>query len=125
MPSALSFLSLYQDLPPAADRDAAATGLARWREAAAETPDQPLAAAMRSFTAEPDGRRILQSIFGGSPYLAQCCLAEPGFLLRLVEEGHDATFAELIRRLNHEVAHLRERPALMAALRREKRRARR
>jgi len=123
MPSALSFLSLYQDLPPAADRDAAATGLARWREAAAETPDQPLAAAMRSFTAEPDGRRILQSIFGGSPYLTQCCLAEPGFLLRLVEEGHDATFAELIRRLNHEVAHLRERPALMAALRREKRRA--
>ena len=123
MPSALSFLSLYQDLPPAADRDAAATGLARWREAAAETPDQPLAAAMRSFTAEPDGRRILQSIFGGSPYLTQCCLAEPGFLLRLVEEGHDATFAELIRRLNHEVAHVRERPALMAALRREKRRA--
>ena len=123
MPSALSLLSLYRDLPPPADEEAATTGLERWRETARETRDGSLAAAMRGFAAEPEGRRILASIFGGSPYLTQCCLAEPGFLLRLVEQGHDATFAELIGRLNSEVANLRERAALMAALRREKRRA--
>ncbi len=123
MSSALSSLSLYRDLPPPADDEAAEIGLARWREAADEAQDRLLAAAMLGLAAEPAGRRILASIFGGSPYLTQCCLAEPGFLLRLVEQGHDPSFAELIGRLNHEVADLRETAALMAALRVEKRRA--
>ncbi len=123
MSNALSSLSLYQDLPPPADDEAAATGLARWREAADEAPDGKLGAAMRDLAATPEGRRTLASIFGGSPYLTQICLAEPGFLLQLIEQGHDRTFAELIRRLNHEVVNLSERAALMAALRVEKRRA--
>jgi [glutamine synthetase] adenylyltransferase / [glutamine synthetase]-adenylyl-L-tyrosine phosphorylase len=123
MSSALSSLSLYQDLPPPAEADAAAIGLARWREAAGEATEPGLAAAMRDLDAAPEGRRILASIFGNSPFLTQCCLAEPSFLLRLIARGHDATFAELIGRLNHEVAGLDDRAALMAALRREKRRA--
>lgn len=123
MSSALSSLSLYQDLPPDADGKAAEGGLARWFETAEAAPDPHLAAAMRALAADEAGLKLLASIFGNSPYLTQTCLREPAFLVRLIERGHDATFAELLHRLNHELDPATSRPALMDALRIEKRRA--
>ncbi len=123
MTNALSSLSLYQDLPAPSDAKAAEIGLARWLDAAQESKDSGLAAAMRDLVAAKPGLRLIHSLFGNSPYLTQSCLTEPGFVLRLVEHGHDATFAEILHRLNHDLALVTDRAALTAALRVEKRRA--
>jgi [glutamine synthetase] adenylyltransferase / [glutamine synthetase]-adenylyl-L-tyrosine phosphorylase len=122
MSTALSSLSLYQDLPPPAHGKAVEGGLSQWRGAADEAP-APIAAQMRALVSDPAGNRLLASIFGNSPYLTQSCLREPAFLVRLVEHGHDATFAELMHRLNRELDPGMPRPELMTALRIEKRRA--
>ena len=123
MPSALSFLSRYRSLPPPADGKAAEVGLANWRETADSVRDPTLAAAMRDLAAIEPGIKLLQSIFGNSPYLGQCCLKEPAYLISLLEQGHDASFAALMEHLNRELDTGMARPALMDALRIAKRRA--
>jgi glutamate-ammonia-ligase adenylyltransferase len=123
MSSALSSLSLYQNLPPPADGKAAEIGRAHWREAAAAAQDPQLAAAMRDLATNEAGIKLLQSIVGNSPYLTQSCLREPAFLVELAEHGHDVAFAALMHRLDRELGPAMPRAALMDALRREKRRA--
>jgi [glutamine synthetase] adenylyltransferase / [glutamine synthetase]-adenylyl-L-tyrosine phosphorylase len=122
MPAPFPSLPLYQALPPPADESAAAVGLARWGEAADDSPDPALTDAMRALAADTAGARLLSSVFGNSPYLTQSCLKEPGFVIRLAEQGLDATFAEILAALNHELA-TTGRAAVMAALRVAKRRA--
>jgi glutamate-ammonia-ligase adenylyltransferase len=122
----MSFLSpsdTYKILPLAADAAAADIGFARWREAAAEIVEPQLAAFMRDLAADETGKRLLAALFGNSPFLTHCCLREPALLMRLWREGHEATFAELIAGLNHHIAANQDRDALMADLRRTKRRA--
>ena len=114
--------ALYRDLPLPADPAAAAVGFARWREAAHEADDPEVAAFIRDLADDAVGHRLLASLFGNSPFLTQCCLGEPAFLMRLAHRGHAATFAELVAGLNADLAG-RDRPALMAALRVARRRA--
>jgi glutamate-ammonia-ligase adenylyltransferase len=80
------------DLPAPADAAAAAVGFARWQEAADEA-ERGLAGFMRGFAGDAAGRLLLAALFGNSPFLTQCCLAEPAFMRRLVEDGHEAAFA--------------------------------
>jgi [glutamine synthetase] adenylyltransferase / [glutamine synthetase]-adenylyl-L-tyrosine phosphorylase len=116
MPALFSSLSVFESLPPPADAAAASVGLARWREAAADATDTTLAETMRALAADVAGARLLSSVFGNSPYLTQTCLKEPGFVIRLAEQGLDATFAEILDGLNHEVAMSAGRAPVMAAL---------
>ncbi|HYL32862.1 MAG TPA: bifunctional [glutamine synthetase] adenylyltransferase/[glutamine synthetase]-adenylyl-L-tyrosine phosphorylase [Stellaceae bacterium] len=111
----------YDNLPPAADETAAAVGLARWHEAAGDVRDAPLAGFMRDLAADVTGRRLLTTLFGNSPYLAHCCFREPALLARLWRQGVTATFAELISRLNRDLAPTTPHDALAAELRRLKR----
>jgi glutamate-ammonia-ligase adenylyltransferase len=122
MASLLLSPALYRDLPPPADAAAEAVGFARWLEAANETEDAQVAAFIRALAADAVGHRLLASLFGNSPFLTQCCLAEPAFLMRLAHRGHASTFAELVAGLNADLAR-RDRPGLMAALRTARRRA--
>ncbi len=78
---------------------------------------------MRDLAVDPAGRRLLTTLFGNSPYLAQCCFREPALLARLWRQGVADTFAELISRLNRDLAPAMPRDALAAALRRLKREA--
>ncbi|HEY1506535.1 MAG TPA: bifunctional [glutamine synthetase] adenylyltransferase/[glutamine synthetase]-adenylyl-L-tyrosine phosphorylase [Stellaceae bacterium] len=119
----LSSHPVFKALPPPADESLAAVGLARWSEAADDAGDATLAETMRALAANTEGARLLLSLFGNSPYLTQICLKEPGFVVRLAEQGLDATFAEILDGLNHEVAIRSSRDAVMAALRVAKRRA--
>ncbi len=48
---------------------------------------------MRGLAGDAVGRPLLAALFGNSPFLTQCCLAEPAFLRHLVEDGPDAAFA--------------------------------
>jgi glutamate-ammonia-ligase adenylyltransferase len=82
-------------------------GFARWREAADDAADPALARFMRDLAADQGGQALLAALFGNSPFLTQCCLAEPAFVRRLVEDGHDSAFATVM----NEIA-----PAHIAAL---------
>jgi glutamate-ammonia-ligase adenylyltransferase len=108
-------------LPLPGDPEQAQLGLEGWRDAAAELAGGERDAAL-ALAADPDGRRLLETIFGNSPFLARCCLIEPGFLLRLVAEGPDATFAEVENALNSQ-EEAESRGELMRRLRVAKRRA--
>jgi [glutamine synthetase] adenylyltransferase / [glutamine synthetase]-adenylyl-L-tyrosine phosphorylase len=88
------------DFPVPADPAQAMRGVERWREA--DHPDPDLAAFARALIEDPAGKAMLESVFGNSPFLTQCCLREVGFLRSLLEHGADATFAELIDALNRE-----------------------
>jgi glutamate-ammonia-ligase adenylyltransferase len=112
-----------QTLPLPADPEAARVGLARWCEAADDAADRQLAAFIRDMAADAAGSRLLRSLFGNSPFLTYCCLREPAFLMRLVTDGADATFAEVLDRLNHHLRPEGKRSALMADLRVLRRRA--
>jgi [glutamine synthetase] adenylyltransferase / [glutamine synthetase]-adenylyl-L-tyrosine phosphorylase len=87
-------------VPHPADPGLAVLGMARWRDRAAEIDDPEVAAFMGAIADDPAGSRLLASLFGNSPFLTQCCLGEPDFLMRLLHQGHDATFAELVDGLN-------------------------
>ena len=47
----------------------------------------------------PAGRAMLEGVFGGSPFLGACLLAEPAFLRRLWDEGPERCVAELLAAL--------------------------
>src|SRR5262249_47459699 len=70
------------------------------------------------------GRRLLDALFGNSPFLSHCCLHEAQLVRDLLQRGPDATFAELIERLNRhsDSGPGEERAALMAELRIARRR---
>jgi [glutamine synthetase] adenylyltransferase / [glutamine synthetase]-adenylyl-L-tyrosine phosphorylase len=118
-----SLLAAVRDLPAPADAQAEATAFARWRDAAAEAGDPALAAFMLEIAADPAGRALLAALFGNSPFLTQCCLAEPAFVRELVEAGPDRAFARIKAALGAPDLWARERSALMAELRRLRRRA--
>jgi glutamate-ammonia-ligase adenylyltransferase len=118
----LSSPSAYDHLPAPADAAQLRLGLMHWQEAA-ESADPALAVAMRALAAEPAGQRLLASLFGNSPFLTQCCLKEPNFLIRLVQQGPDAIFAELDQWLNQHFHLADDERGLMRDLRLAKRRA--
>jgi [glutamine synthetase] adenylyltransferase / [glutamine synthetase]-adenylyl-L-tyrosine phosphorylase len=112
------------DFPAPADPAQAIRGLERWSEADHHSPD--LVAFARALIEHPPGKALLESVFGNSPFLTQCCLREVGFLRSLLEQGPDATFAELIDALNRQCQDADGAPdteSLMSTLRVAKRRA--
>ncbi len=88
------------EFPAPADPAQAIRGLERWSEADHHSPD--LVAFARSLIEQPRGKALLESVFGNSPFLTQCCLREAAFLHSMLERGPDATFAELLDALNRQ-----------------------
>ncbi|HEV2548209.1 MAG TPA: bifunctional [glutamine synthetase] adenylyltransferase/[glutamine synthetase]-adenylyl-L-tyrosine phosphorylase [Stellaceae bacterium] len=113
----------YEGLPSPADAAQARLGFERWQEAAAETTDAPLAAFMRELAADAAGHRLLAALFGNSPFLTHSALHEPDLLRPIVQQGADATFAEVLAGLNRDLASATpDRASLMRILRIAKRR---
>ena len=78
---------------------------------------------MRDLAADAAGHRLLASLFGNSPFLTHSALREPDLLRRLVQQGAEATFAELLAGLNRDLTAARDdRASLMRFLRIAKRR---
>jgi glutamate-ammonia-ligase adenylyltransferase len=112
--------------PAPADPAQAIRGLERWNEADHPNPD--LGVFARSLIEYPPGKAMLESVFGNSPFLTQCCLREVAFLRSILERGPDATFAELLDALNQQCRDAdgdaaMDTASLMRALRVAKRRA--
>src|SRR6185437_4045562 len=111
-----------ESLPAPGDDGQARLGFARWHEAAGECDDPALGGLMRDLAADATGMRLLAALFGNSPFLTNCCLKEPGFLVEILQRGPDATFAELVGELNRDLASADERAQIMRGLRVAKRR---
>ncbi len=105
--------------PRPASPERAAIGLERWREVAREGEDADFAAALAG---DADGRAMLDSIFGNSPFLTQSLLLDGGTLRPFLAQGPDAVFAEVLREAAGLSAEA-DSGRLMARLRRLRRRA--
>lgn len=111
-------------LPVPADTEAAKRGLADFIEAceaARETASDSAAMAL-DFAAGDDGRRLLEGVFGCSPFLTQSLLREPDWLGRLIAEGPDALAHEIIDTTRTDTATITDEAQIMKALRVAKRR---
>ncbi|MGH6913918.1 MAG: hypothetical protein ACREH3_09455, partial [Geminicoccales bacterium] len=69
-----------ENLPRPASPGAARLGLERWREAAASLEDESVGRFARKFASDPAGQRLLEAVFGNSPFLGRCLLAELPFV---------------------------------------------
>ena len=86
----MTFLPDPNALPKPADSDRLEVGLARWAEGAATNKDRKLAKFMAELPQDPAGGALLGAIFGNSPWLTRCALANPAFFRTIVEDGLDA-----------------------------------
>jgi [glutamine synthetase] adenylyltransferase / [glutamine synthetase]-adenylyl-L-tyrosine phosphorylase len=105
------------ELPQAGDARRLALGSAAWEEALAAAAADPVAARARAWSTTPDGRRLLESIFGNSPFLSGIAIREWGFLTQLVESGGERVFAEIVAALDARDDDAEESAALMRRLR--------
>ncbi len=86
-------------LPRPGDPAQAALGLARWREAAADSGDPALVAFAETAYADPRLRELLDCVFGNSPYLTQCLVRDIAFARSLLTEGPDAVLTPIMQGL--------------------------
>ena len=79
--------------PVAAHPDHAERTIERWTT---NSVDSEYCAAV---SADPAGAKLLHAIAGNSPFLAQCLQRDAAFACRLLREGPDKTFANILANL--------------------------
>jgi len=119
----LTFPTGFRNLPKPADPARAAVGLERWAERAMATGDPAIAAAAACAASDPNGRRLLEALFGNSPFLTQCALVDIDYACGLLKGGVDESHARQLRSLGWLDARNESTDAIMSALRVAKRRA--
>ncbi|WP_153205437.1 bifunctional [glutamine synthetase] adenylyltransferase/[glutamine synthetase]-adenylyl-L-tyrosine phosphorylase [Niveispirillum sp. SYP-B3756] len=112
-----------ESLPLPGDVQRAAVGLEHWRDAIRSIPDTALAEFARTFMDQPEGRTVLETIFGHSPFLGTALLREIGFFRAIVENGFDAAFADLLTDMGAQYGADNKTDRVMKGLRVAKRRA--
>ena len=85
--------------PGPGDAERAAAALLRWKSAASRLESGEDRAFAEGLPSTAAGRAILECVFGSSPFLESCLLAEPGFLRRLWNEGPERCFADILSEL--------------------------
>jgi len=108
-------------LPSPADAHRRSLGIAAWNEAL-DAGDHPQRQRARAWSTTARGDRLLGAIFGNSPFLSGVAVAEWAFLTRLVEEGLDRPFDEILADTEKTEDRGEIRAALMQRLRIGKRR---
>jgi len=108
--------------PRPADPAQAAIELERWTEAATELEGRDRGFA-EALARDSGGKSLLEAIFGNSPYLTRGLIEDCGFAVDLLRRGPTAVFADLLGTAAQEFGQPTDEPALMAGLRRLKRRA--
>ncbi len=92
----MDLLETTDHWPTAGDPDRAADGLRRWLDQAERQDETELREAARAAAQDPGGRRILEALFGNSPFLTRCVLADMRFSLDLLQRGPDAVVSQVI-----------------------------
>ena len=104
-------------LPGAAHPDHAERTIERWM---ANSDEAETCAAISN---DPAGVKLLHAIAGNSPFLAQCLQRDAAFACRLLREGPDKTFADILANLRRVIDTETDTGKLMSALRESKRNA--
>ena len=99
-------------IPRAFDARAVEHRIEDWTAAGAPVPESGSPA-----------RRLLEGVFGNSPYLGGLILRDPSFATRLFDLGPDAIWQEIMAKVGTEAPRLEAQSALMAALRHAKEKA--
>ncbi len=86
-------------LPLAANAERAALGRARWLEAAAACGDPDLARFASDLNKDAAGARLLDAVFGNSPFLTQCLVQDIGSLRAILSQGFEGGFCEALDRV--------------------------
>ena len=119
----MPFIHIPGDPPRAADQVMAATNYEHWCDARDQWDDPRLAAFAERIVLDPDGRRLLDAVFGNSPFLSFSLIREPALLQGIVERGFDACLEEIFAVLAGPGLAARDGETVMRALRIAKRRA--
>jgi len=88
----VTFVTDPSILPKPADPERLESGLAHWTERARDASDPDLSGFMTDLAHTPAGNALLAAVFGNSPWLTRCILAEPAFFRQIFENGADAAF---------------------------------
>jgi [glutamine synthetase] adenylyltransferase / [glutamine synthetase]-adenylyl-L-tyrosine phosphorylase len=109
-------------LPQSADARQRALGLEAWEAALAAAGDNPAAQTAREWSKSPSGKRLLEAIFGNSPFLSGLAVKQWDDLNRFFMEGPDPAFAELVGMVEDRADLGEDTTVLMRRLRVAKRR---
>ncbi len=93
------FQFLSNTLPRGASPDRVRLGMEQWADAVGQENDPTLQALSGELMASPDGRRLLEAVFGNSPYLTLAMTRDPRFALDLMTRGADAIAADIMASL--------------------------
>ena len=108
--------------PRPADPALAEVARTRWRERVADLDDDRQKAAALALVEGPDTGPLLTTVFGSSPFLTECLLAEIPFTFGLAERGPEAGLVEALASIPP-LGTEEDQAALMAGLRRARRKA--
>ncbi|HZH28556.1 MAG TPA: bifunctional [glutamine synthetase] adenylyltransferase/[glutamine synthetase]-adenylyl-L-tyrosine phosphorylase [Azospirillaceae bacterium] len=104
-------------LPAPSDHAEAARGFERWQARVEDIGDPAVRDAAAALGNDPDGRRLLDSLFGNSPYLGNLVLRDPAFLIGLLERGFDAAVRDAMAPLSRPPAADEPTEAVMVRMR--------
>ncbi len=105
-------------LPRPADPDAAARGRERWIDAGGRAEDAGFAEFAHAVADHRPGAALLDAVFGNSPFLGKCLLAEPPFTHVLFRDGPDVALDTTLSAIAADAPPASTTDAIMAALRR-------
>ena len=108
--------------PRPGDRTAATLGLERWNDAVSGLEDRDLGQAAGALMADKPAGRLLQAIFGSSPFLTRCLLQDIGTAVDTLKTGPREIFERTIAEMIAGAAAADGESALMRLLRVARRR---
>ena len=109
-------------LPRPADAESAARGRQRWVEAGERADDPEFAEYARALDCHPAGARLLDAVFGNSPFLSQCVLTDADFARALFRDGAETAFERALHALGANAPPSSDIATVMRVLRRAQQR---
>jgi glutamate-ammonia-ligase adenylyltransferase len=109
-------------LPEAADAARAATGIHQLLDALAVAEPSTEVNLVRDSAGTDRGRRLLESVFGNSPFLGRIIIVEPGFFGSVLQRGPDLVVGDLMADLKDQFSTCDDYAALKKGLRVARRR---
>ncbi|RMD64040.1 MAG: bifunctional [glutamine synthetase] adenylyltransferase/[glutamine synthetase]-adenylyl-L-tyrosine phosphorylase [Alphaproteobacteria bacterium] len=110
-------------IPGIGSPERAAHAMETWSARLNELDDESLRQRLETLTGDPPVRRLLEAVFGNSPFLTHCVLCDPAFFAELTTRGPEAVLRDTGAWLKHTLSHEADRAQLMRGLRVARRRA--